>query len=135
MGSNYANRTDLLLLRTIKKGSTIIDVLIAVPYNESTSSIFIQVKDSLSISNSLGGAHLISVDKVVIYDPNSTDQNVNTSNDDSSKKVLTIVLAVVIPSVVVIILVIVGCILKNRKTFKSNSVINEDSFNEDGLPE
>jgi len=31
LGSNYVNRTDYVLLRSIKRGSTILDVILAVP--------------------------------------------------------------------------------------------------------
>lgn len=31
LGSNYENRTEYVLLRNIKRGSTILDVLLAIP--------------------------------------------------------------------------------------------------------
>lgn len=70
LGENFRNRTEFVLLRSLKTGSTIVDANLALPDNFDLNSILEKVKQSISSMNTLGGVSIISVNKVAIYDPN-----------------------------------------------------------------
>lgn len=75
LGADYINQTMYVLLKSIKRGSTILEVLLSVPANQDPTVILSQVKQQLSSSNTIGGVSIIEVSQVVIYDPNGNYDN------------------------------------------------------------